>query len=178
MIINKLTYISIKTMNQDLLRVFETESDYDSAKTDFVYPTVSYVRDIDNVRYMSKPLLPIIDTTGYATEFVVGEYYPQEALVFKAIYDMYQSQIPEGGLNCICIYEGELYVLDGNYEKIPIAFVGNEPLYENYLINFETENNTDTFGDINMQYNEVLFTRRSNDYLNYSDGLCSAQGPM
>ena len=42
-------------MNQDLLRVFETESDYDSAKPDFVYPTVSYVRDVDDVRYMKKP---------------------------------------------------------------------------------------------------------------------------
>ena len=43
-------------MNNDLLRVFETESDYDSAKPDFVYPTVSYVRDVDEVKYMSKPL--------------------------------------------------------------------------------------------------------------------------
>ena len=43
-------------MNNDLLRVFETESDYDSAKPDFVYPTVSYVKDIDEVKYMSKQL--------------------------------------------------------------------------------------------------------------------------
>ena len=42
-------------MNNDLLRVFETESDYDSAKPDFVYPTVSYVRDVDEVYYMTKP---------------------------------------------------------------------------------------------------------------------------
>ena len=43
-------------MNQDLLRVFETESDYNSAKDSFVYPTVSYVRDVDEVKYMK--LLP------------------------------------------------------------------------------------------------------------------------
>ena len=43
-------------MNNNLLRVFETESDYDSAKPDFVYPTVSYVRDVDEVKYMSKQL--------------------------------------------------------------------------------------------------------------------------
>ena len=43
-------------MNNDLLRVFETESDYDSAKPDFVYPTVSYVRDVDEVRYMDESL--------------------------------------------------------------------------------------------------------------------------
>ena len=43
-------------MNQDLLRIFETESDYDSAKDSFVYPTVSYVRDVDEVYYMTKPL--------------------------------------------------------------------------------------------------------------------------
>ena len=43
-------------MNNNLLRVFETESDYDSAKPDFVYPTVSYVRDVDEVRYMDESL--------------------------------------------------------------------------------------------------------------------------
>ena len=46
-------------MNNDSLRLFETESDYDSAKPDFVYPTVSYVRDIDEVKYMAKPIIPI-----------------------------------------------------------------------------------------------------------------------
>ena len=45
-------------MNNNLLRVFETESDYDSAKPDFVYPTVSYVRDVDEVKYMETPLAP------------------------------------------------------------------------------------------------------------------------
>ena len=46
-------------MNQDLLRVFETESDYDSAKPDFIYPTISYVRDVDEVYYMTKPVIPL-----------------------------------------------------------------------------------------------------------------------
>ena len=165
-------------MNQDLLRVFETESDYDSAKDGFVYPTVSYVKDVDDVRYMSKPLLPIIDTTGYATEFTLGEYYPQEALVFKAIYDMYASQIPSGGSR-VCIYQGELYVLDGGYDRFDIAFVGNEPLYKNYLINFETEKPIGKFGAITMRNDKVDFAQtRHNEYLNYSNGLCSMYPPM
>ena len=42
-------------MNNDLLKVFETESDYDSAKPDFVYPTVSYVKETDELLYMAKP---------------------------------------------------------------------------------------------------------------------------
>ena len=42
-------------MNQDLLRVFETESDYDSAKPDFDYPTISYVKETDELLYMAKP---------------------------------------------------------------------------------------------------------------------------
>ena len=42
-------------MNNDLLKVFETESDYDSAKPDFVYPTVSYVKETDKLLYMTKP---------------------------------------------------------------------------------------------------------------------------
>ena len=33
--------------------------------------------------------LPCIDTTGFATEFIEGEYYPQEALAFKAIAEMH-----------------------------------------------------------------------------------------
>ena len=169
-------------MNQDLLRVFETESDYDAAKPDFIYPTVSYVRDVDEVKYMDKPLLPIIDTTGYATEFVAGEYYPQEALVFKAIYDMYASQIPNGVDN-ICIYQGVLYEArwnsnDHEFKKFIIAFVGNEPLYKNYLINFETENNTDDLGSIRMRDNKVEFEQTNfNEYLQYSDGLYGVYGP-
>ena len=170
-------------MNQDLLRVFETESDYDSAKDSFVYPTVSYVRDVDEVRYMSKPLLPIIDTTGYATDFVVDEYYPQEALVFKAIFDMYSSQIT-GSRDYICIYQGELYALiwdtdNRKYQRFDIAFVGNEALYKNYLINFETEKPIDTFGAIKMRNDKVDFAQTSHDeYLNYSNGLCSMYPPM
>ena len=42
-------------MNNDLLKVFETESDYDSAKPDFVYPTVSYIKETDELLYMAKP---------------------------------------------------------------------------------------------------------------------------
>ena len=160
-------------MNQDLLRVFETESDYDSAKDGFVYPTVSYVRDVDEVRYMEKSLLPMINTTGYATNFVRGQYYPQEALVFKAIYDMYAPQIPEGGGNSIYINQGELFVEDGNFNKIVIGFVGNEPLYKNYLINFEAED-VEHFYAIMMRYGKVLFGETYyNEYLMYSNGLYS-----
>ena len=46
-------------MNNDLLKVFETESDYDSAKPDFIYPTVSYVKETDKLLYMAKPIIPV-----------------------------------------------------------------------------------------------------------------------
>ena len=39
----------------DSLRLFSTEADYDSAKPDFVYPTVSYVEGGNRVFYMTKP---------------------------------------------------------------------------------------------------------------------------
>ena len=42
-------------MNNDLLKVFETESDYDSAKDGFIYPTISYVKETDKLLYMPKP---------------------------------------------------------------------------------------------------------------------------
>ena len=115
-------------MNNDLLKVFETESDYDSAKDGFVYPTVSYVRDVDEVRYMeaTKALLPRnIDTTGYATEFVYEQTYPQEALVFKAIYDMYNYRYITiyTDTNTIRYYDGGEIIID----------ISNEPLYIDYL---------------------------------------------
>ena len=56
MIINKLTYISNFSMNNDSLKLFETETLYNEAKPDFVYPTVSYVKDVNSVFYMTKPL--------------------------------------------------------------------------------------------------------------------------
>ena len=70
-------------MNNDLLRVFETESDYDSAKGDFVYPTVSYVRDVDEVRYMVNSNLPIIDTSDLQTHFIMWQSYPDVVPIFK-----------------------------------------------------------------------------------------------
>ena len=132
-------------MTNDLLRVFETESDYDSAKPDFVYPTVSYVRDADEVKYMSKPLLPIIDTTGYATQFNLGEYYPQEALVFKAIYDMYQSRIPTDTEYYYQLFIhpdgniGMTWVVNGESQYEIFANVTSEPLYINYINHIFTD---------------------------------------
>ena len=37
------------------LRLFETETDYDGEVSEFEYPTVSLVQDVDDVRYMVKP---------------------------------------------------------------------------------------------------------------------------
>ena len=39
----------------DSLKLFETETLYNEAKSDFVYPTVSYVKDVNRVFYMTKP---------------------------------------------------------------------------------------------------------------------------
>lgn len=41
---------------ENYLRVFDTEADYDSAKQDFAYPTISYVKETDKLFYMSKLL--------------------------------------------------------------------------------------------------------------------------
>ena len=170
-------------MTNDLLRVFETESDYDSAKDSFVYPTVSYVRDVDEVRYMEKSLLPMINTTGYATDFVNGQYYPQEALVFKAIYDMYSSYLRDEIQDNICIESGELYarIMDeyGVYNRLDIAYVGNEPLYKNYLINFESDGDRNELGDICMDGQNARFAQTSYSYrLTYSDGRYGSIGPV
>ena len=113
-------------MNQDLLRVFETESDYDSAKPDFVYPTVSYVRDVDDVRYMEKtlPILPEYDTTGLATHFIPDEYYANVIPLFQQIYNQYGDNVEILTDTQTLQYE--------NGETVQI-YVGDEPLYQNYL---------------------------------------------
>ena len=119
-------------MNQDLLRVFETESDYDSAKPDFVYPTVSYVRDVDEVYYMDKPLLPMIDTTGYATEFVDGQYYPQEAALFSTIYSTFYPEVWDGGRQKIFIKNGNMWLGMNMVDTEPID-ISHEKLWIDYL---------------------------------------------
>ena len=43
----------------DSLKLFETETLYNEAKPDFVYPTVSYVKDVNRVFYMAKPIIPV-----------------------------------------------------------------------------------------------------------------------
>ena len=43
----------------DSLKLFETETLYNEVKPDFVYPTVSYVKDVNRVFYMAKPIIPV-----------------------------------------------------------------------------------------------------------------------
>ena len=160
-------------MNDDLLRLFETESDYDSAKPDFVYPTVSYVRDVDEVRYMeaTKALLPRnINTTGYATNFVRGQYYPQEALVFKAIYDMYNQTVNIDTDNNTLYYYKDVYNENGDWvdnELVVLGDLSNEPLYTNYISKLK-----ENINDLSISIRESL-TRitTSDNALDYSDGL-------
>ena len=111
-------------MTNDLLRVFETESDYDSAKGDFVYPTVSYVRDVDEVRYMVNSNLPIIDTSDLQTHFIFWESYPDVVPIFQAIYNDY-------GECMIDNIDGTLsYLID---DEISVISVEREVLWINYL---------------------------------------------
>ena len=109
-------------MNQDLLRVFEIESDYDSAKPDFVYPTVSYVRDVDEVRYMSK--LPVIDTSDLQTHFILWQSYPDVVPIFQAIYNDYGECMSDN-------IDGTLtYLIDGEESVISVE---DDSLWMNYL---------------------------------------------
>lgn len=40
---------------ENYLQVFDTEADYESSKDDLEFPTVSYVKDIDTIYYMTPP---------------------------------------------------------------------------------------------------------------------------
>ena len=128
-------------MNQDLLRVFETESDYDSAKDGFVYPTVSYVRDVDEVRYMVNSNLPIIDTSDLQTHFIFWESYPDVVPIFQAIYNDY-------GECMIDNIDGTLtYLIDGEESVISVE---DDSLWMNYLSELTiSKSSTGTVYDVN-----------------------------
>ena len=148
-------------MNQDLLRVFETESDYDSAKPDFVYPTVSYVRDVDDVRYMEKtlPILPDYDTTGLATHFVVDEVYANVLPLYQTIYDQY-------GDTHIDVATSMLEYINENDEDVQI-YIGDEPLYQNYLsqLTFAMSNDGESISPTSIYFsNDGLGLKNSNTY--------------
>lgn len=42
---------------ENYLRIFDTNADYEFAKSGLKYPTVSYVKETDMVHYMEKPEL-------------------------------------------------------------------------------------------------------------------------
>ena len=168
-------------MNNDLLRLFETESDYDSAKPDFVYPTVSYVKDVDEVRYMEapQPLLPIIDTTGYATEFVDGEYYPQEALVFQEIRNniLRRDNVDDWFNININLTSQTLGYYDVSIDDYIDFYIGDEPLYKNYLskltmIPYSTKLFVDniTFREISVK----LYSMDAEISIQYETGSCTS----
>ena len=75
-------------MNNDLLKVFETELDYDSAKPDFVYPTISYVKETDKLLYMAKP--SILDLP------IKAVFYDSSTVSFVKLYP---DQITEANPN-------------------------------------------------------------------------------
>ena len=163
-------------MNQDLLRVFETESDYDSAKDSFVYPTVSYVRDVDEVRYMVNSNLPIIDTSDLQTHFIFWESYPDVVPIFQAIYNDY-------GECMIDNIDGTLtYLIDGEESVISVE---DDSLWMNYLseLTFSKSSTGTAYDVITIEINEnsaVLMndSKTVQGNISYSSGNMENNIPM
>ena len=163
-------------MTNDLLRVFETESDYDSAKGDFVYPTVSYVRDVDEVRYMVNSNLPIIDTSDLQTHFIFWESYPDVVPIFQAIYNDY-------GECMIDNIDGTLtYLIDGEESVISVE---DDSLWMNYLseLTFSKSSTGTAYDVITIEINEysaVLMndSKTVQGNISYSSGNMENNIPM
>ena len=65
----------------DSLKLFETETLYNEANPDFVYPTVSYVKDVNRVFYMKKPSildLPIKAVFYDSSNGTFVKLYPEQ----------------------------------------------------------------------------------------------------
>ena len=79
------------------LRLFETESQYETTKGEFEYPTVSYVRDTDTVHYMTL-------RDKYAREYLTFEALESGTFSFRFIgydlnnnnYDLFSYSLDNG----------------------------------------------------------------------------------
>ncbi len=99
------------------LKLFETETDYNSATSEFEYPTVSLVQDVDEVRYMTLPTKTIsIRTQGAA--FLLGSY-PITMTVDNVTQELtsagYTTTVPVGSsftikFDSTGIYDLKLYI--------------------------------------------------------------------
>ena len=100
----------------------------------FITPNVSYIKETHgiNLKPLVKelPLLPNINTSNLATELISGQYYPNEANVFKQIIDLYKERTGEINYYTFYIeYDGIIRCNDKSFD------ISNEPLYKNYLCN-------------------------------------------
>lgn len=118
--------------------------------------------------------LPCIDTTGFATEFVEGEYYPQEALAFKAIAEMHS--IGSYDLDISSDNNGK-YVIKNNLDFLEID-ITNEPMVLNWISHIDvaklpiiisdyTSNPCVSFNYENRGWGGLHWTQ-----INFEDGRC------
>lgn len=99
------------------LKLFETETGYDNEVSEFEYPTVSLVQDVDEVRYMTLPTKTISITIGSAA-FLLGAY-PITMTVDNVTQELtsagYTTTVPVGSSYTIKfdstgIYDLKLYI--------------------------------------------------------------------
>jgi hypothetical protein len=122
------------------LKMFKTDAEYQAFKdgSDYVRPNVSYIKKSHVVIFTSEEsnkgkYLPYIDTTGFPTEYQVGELYPQVRNIFDEIITMYNltEPSPDSPVRFAHIYKiEEGWRLDIDGESYDVT---NEPLIVNYL---------------------------------------------
>lgn len=116
------------------LKKFETQSEYETymsgenEKT--VFPNVSIIFG-GPVKFHN--LLPNIDTTGYATTFENGKYYPKEALLFKTIVsDFIEGDLDDGdAVVWLSLYDGVADI--SCFTQRQQFSVAEHPLFVNYI---------------------------------------------
>lgn len=131
------------------LKLFETETAYNSAVSEFEYPTVSLVQDIDEMRYMAQPRKTISITvqgpwlTAYPISMTIGN------VTQEIPSNGYTTTVIAGSsftvkFDCNGIYDRDLYI-DGVEQRI-----GSSNSWGTYTRHSQT---SETFALTNIQGN-------------------------
>ena len=137
------------------LKRFSTETQYDLAKDDFEYATVSWVEDVDDVRYMLKP--------DYSTEYLTFEALEDGTFTFTMTSNLSPSYVPSISYS---IDNGETWITTTNVSNqdvivtTPTIAQGNKVLWKSTAKQFCV--NTETYPGSKIGYGSFTSTGNYN----------------
>lgn len=149
------------------LKIFNNNIEYQAFKGggDFITPNVSYIKETHGINLnplvKELPLLPNINTSNLTTELISGQYYPNEANVFREIWNLYEEKTGTK--------EPELWIdPDGTVWCNNTSFdASKEPLYLNFLKDlWSHESDNPLMGTYSFSQSGIMFGSGPDGYSN------------